>query len=239
MNNVNKIALVTGGGTGIGLAITQAMTASGMQVVITGRRNSVLENAAESAHGEHPVRFRAADLADANQAQELVDWIETEVGPLDVVVNNAGVNVVDRSLDVLSVEDWDTIMRVNANGPFYLTRAVLPAMRRRGHGLFINISSMAGLRGYAISGAAYSASKHALNALTQVLTEEEAKHGIRATIICPGPVNTPILDQRPVPLSEEERQRILQPEDVAAAVMLVVSLPSRAHIPELHITPSG
>ena len=88
-----------------------------------------------------------------------------------------------------------------------------------------------------MAGAAYSASKHAVNALTQVISEEEREHGIRATAICPGAVNTPILDDRPVPVSAEQRKRILQPEDVAAAVLFVASLPERAHIPELHIVP--
>jgi NAD(P)-dependent dehydrogenase (short-subunit alcohol dehydrogenase family) len=177
-------------------------------------------------------------MADPVQVQALVAWTEETIGPISVLVNNAGVNIRERSLESLSIENWDYVMQVNAHGAFYVVHAVLPAMRSRRSGLIINISSMAGVRGSSVSGAAYSASKHALNALTQVIAEEEGKHGIRATSICPGAVNTPILDDRPAKVSDEQRTRILQPEDVAAAVMFVVALPDRAHIPELHITPA-
>ncbi len=238
MELTNATALVTGGGTGIGRGIAEALAVAGAQVVITGRRESMLRETAQALQGPLPVKYMSADIADPAQVEELAAWVEEEVGPIKIVVNNAGVNVLNRSLDVLTIKDWDYIMRVNANGPFYLVRAVLPAMRERGGGYIVNISSMAGLRGYAVSGAAYSASKHAMNALTQVINEEEASNGIRATSICPGPVNTPILDQRPVAVPEEERLQMPQPEDVAAAVMLVLTLPSRAHIPELHITPA-
>ena len=212
---------------------------NGRQVVITGRRAELLQETCASIQSAQPVRFRTADIADQKQVTNLVDWTEAEIGPIGILVNNAGVNISDRSLETLTAENWDYVMQVNANGAFYLVHAILPVMRQRGTGLIINISSMAGVRGNSISGAAYSASKHALNALTEVIIEEESKNGIRATSICPGAVNTPILDVRPVALSQQQRSQILQPEDVAAAVMFVVSLPPRASVPMLHITPAA
>jgi NADP-dependent 3-hydroxy acid dehydrogenase YdfG len=234
-----SVALVTGGGTGIGRAVATAFANSGVQVVITGRRENVLEETASSIVVGPSVRYLSADMADSTQVNSLVTWVEEEIGPIGVLVNNAGVNIQNRSLETLTVETWDYVMQVNANGPYYLVHAVLPFMRTRNSGLIINISSMAGVHGSRLSGAAYSASKHALNALTQVISDEERQNGIRATSICPGEVNTPILDDRPTEISDERRKQILQPEDVAAAVMFVASLPDRAHIPELHIVPAA
>ncbi|OUC07136.1 oxidoreductase, partial [Litorilinea aerophila] len=134
--------------------------------------------------------------------------------------------------------DWDYIMQVNATGAFNVIHAVLPQMRERRDGVIVNISSLAGVRASPLGGAAYSASKHALSALTRVIAIEEKDNGIRATNLCPGEVNTPILDDRPVPVSEEHRAQILQPEDVAAAVLFVATLPPRAHVPELYIKPT-
>ena len=238
MDIAGSVALVTGGGTGIGRSVAEALAVAGSRVVITGRREAVLRDSAASIGSPEPVTYRAVDMADARQVHDLVDWLEAEMGPLALLVNNAGVNIQKRDLASLSIENWDYVMQVNANGAFYIVHAVLPHMRARRDGLIINISSMAAVRASSVSGAAYSASKYALNALTQVLAEEEGRHGIRATCICPGAVNTPILDDRPVKVSEERRRQILQPEDVAAAVMFVVSLPRRAHVPELQIRPS-
>ena len=239
MNPEETVALVTGGGTGIGRSVAESLALAGARVVITGRREAVLRDAAASMRGPKPVAVRAAGMADPKQVHDLVAWVEQEIGPIALLVNNAGVNIQDRGLEALSTEDWDYVIQVNANGAFYAIHAVLPAMRSRRNGMIINISSMAAVRASSISGAAYSASKYALNALTQVIAEEEGRYGIRATSICPGAVNTPILDDRPVKVSAERRKQILQPEDVAAAVMFVVSLPPRAHVPELQIRPAA
>jgi NADP-dependent 3-hydroxy acid dehydrogenase YdfG len=128
-------------------------------------------------------------------------------------------------------------MAINATGPFNCIRHILPAMRQRGDGLIVNISSISGLRASSLGGIAYCASKFALSALTTAAGLEACGEGVRLTNIYPGEVDTPILDQRPQPVSEERRAKILQPEDVAAAVMMVVQLPPRAHVPELVIKP--
>lgn len=238
MSLEGKVALITGGGTGIGQAVAASLANAGMQVVITGRRSAQLEETCASIRAARPVRSFAADVADRGQVNELVSWIKAEFGPVDVLVNNAGINVAKRRVAELAPEDWDDIMQVNATGAYNTIHAILPDMRARRDGLIINVASLAGVRAGPLGGAAYSASKHAMRALTIVLAEEEKEHGIRATNLCPGEVNTPILDARPVKVSEEHKAQILQPEDVAAAVMFLVSLPPRAHVPELWIKPT-
>ena len=142
-------------------------------------------------------------------------------------------------MERIEPESWDYIMAVNATGAFNVAAEVLPHMRDRGDGVIVNVTSTAGCRASDLGGAAYSASKHAMDAFTKVLSLEEGGRGIRATVIAPGEVDTPLLDVRPVAVSEEHRARILRPEDVAAAVLFVATLPPRAHVPELIIKPIG
>ena len=130
-------------------------------------------------------------------------------------------------------------MAVNATGAFNMIQAVLPQMRAQRGGLIINVSSIAGMRASALAGAAYSAAKHALHALSKVVGQEEEANGIRATLLAPGDINTPLLDQRPVAVTEEQRARILQPNDVAAAALFVATLPAHVCVPELVLKPIG
>jgi NAD(P)-dependent dehydrogenase (short-subunit alcohol dehydrogenase family) len=153
-------------------------------------------------------------------------------------VNNAGVNTNPRSVAEVDPADWDRTVASNLTGTFNFVRAVLPGMRERRDGLIINISSIAGLRASKLAGAAYSASKHGMVSLTHSINEEEKDYGIRACVICPGEVNTPIIDLRPEPVSPERRAEMLQPEDVSAAALFVASLPPRACVPELIIKPA-
>ena len=134
--------------------------------------------------------------------------------------------------------DWDRMLQINATGAFNCIHAALPRMRERRAGLIINISSVAGKRASLLSGVAYNASKFAATALGTSVGLEEGNNGIRVTNIYPGEVNTPILDERPQPVSEEHRARILQPEDIALAAVMIARLPPRAHIPELVIKPT-
>jgi NAD(P)-dependent dehydrogenase (short-subunit alcohol dehydrogenase family) len=234
-----KTALVIGGATGIGLGSAIALAEEGCRVAIAGRREDKLREAAVSFRGTPPLLYRAADVGDLKSVESLVAWATEELGPLDIMVNSAGVNVLRRTLAELSPEDWELMMRINASGAFYCLRAVLPQMRERGDGLIINISSIAGKRSSLLGGIGYTAAKFAMTATGITAAREEAQYGIRITNIYPGEVDTPILEQRPKPVSAEHRARILKPEDVAAAVVMVACLPPRAHVPELVIKPTS
>ncbi len=241
MNNAEplrgRVALVTGGGTGIGRAVVLALAAEGATVYAIGRREEVLRETAETARAGVVIP-RRCDVTDRSELAGLVDEIATRSGRIDIVVNNAGTNTAKRRVAELSPEEWDRLLAVNATGVFNVIHAVLPIMRRQGQGLIVTISSIAGLRPSTLAGAAYSAAKHAATAFTRVVGLEEAAHGIRCCVISPGEVDTPILDQRPEPVTAEHRARILQPEDVAAAVLFVAKLPPRASVPELVIKPT-
>jgi len=234
-----KVALVTGGGSGVGAAVAQQLAQAGAQVVVVGRRAEQLQAVCAAITSGAQVRPIVADVVDRAQVTELVKQIVSEFGQLDMLINNAGVNTPERRLEQLSDENWDYLMTVNATGAFNMIQAVLPQMRAQGAGLIINISSISGLRASTLAGAAYSASKHALNALSKVVGQEEEQHGIRSTIISPGDINTPLLDKRPVPVSAEQRTKILQPDDIAAAVLFVAMLPAHVSVPELVIKPIG
>jgi NADP-dependent 3-hydroxy acid dehydrogenase YdfG len=235
MTLTNKVALITGGGTGMGAAIAQALVTAGAQVVIIGRRAEPLQAVANQVAG---VRWYAADITQRADIIQLMAWVHETVGTVDMLINNAGANIQQRKLSELSLEDWDALLAVNTTGAFNLIHSVLPDMRAKGDGLIINISSIAGIRPSALAGAAYNASKQALVALNASINLEEAANGIRATLLAPGEVNTPLLDKRPVPVPQETRLRILQPEDIAAAVLFVAQLPARACVTQLIISPT-
>lgn len=234
-----KTALVTGGGTGAGQAIAAQLAAEGAQVVIMGRREEKLRETCQAIQAKRPVRYFVGDVASRDDVSRIVDWVSQAFGQIDILVNNAAVNIVQRRLHQLTPENWDYLLHVNSTGAFNMVHAVLPAMRERRDGLIINISSISGMRPSVLAGAAYSASKAALGALSKLINLEEAQHGIRSTLIYPGEINTPILDARPVPVSAEQKAAMLQPEDVAAAVVFVACLPARANVPDLVIKPTN
>ena len=134
-------------------------------------------------------------------------------------------------------EAWDKIMAINASGVYDAMRCVLPGMRKRRDGLIVNICSIAGKRAWTLAGIGYCASKFAVSAMTTAVALEEGRNGIRVTSVCPGEVETPILNDRPVKPTAEHRAKMLQPEDVADAVLMIACLPPRAHVAEMVIKP--
>ncbi len=234
-----KVVVITGASGGIGEGTAYAMAAEGANVALLARRPEPLERVAAKARKLGvEVLAQAGDVSDRASVAEFVDQIEHELGVPDVLVNNAGINTVLRGVSDITMEDWDQVVDVNLTGPFNLVRAVLPAMKRNGGGLIINIVSLAGKTASTLAGAAYSASKFGLAGLTESINDEERKHGIRATAIFPGEVDTPILAGRPDPPSPDQVALALQAEDVAAAVVFVSKLPPRACVPEMLIRPS-
>lgn len=238
MRLAGKTAVVTGGATGIGLGCAIALAREGCRVAIAGRRVDALEAAVAQYDGEPRFIAHPVDVADRESVARLFRFAESKLGRIDILVNSAGVNTKKRTMADLDPADWDRVMTINATGVYNCMREALPKMAERGDGLVVNISSISGLRASMLGGTAYSASKFAASALTTAAALEYGKRGVRVTNIAPGEVDTPILEHRPSPVSEEHRARILQPEDVGAAVVMIAALPARAHIPELVIKPT-
>ncbi len=238
MRLAGKTAVITGGATGIGQAIAIALAQEGCRVAIAGRREDKLRQTASVWQGQPPILAHVVDVTDRKSVAELFRWADQTLGRVDILVNNAGVNTPQRTMADLPPETWDLVMQTNATGAYNCIYAVLPRMRARKDGLIINMDSISGLRASVLGGVAYCASKFAMTALGNVVALEEGKNGIRVTSICPGEVNTPILDGRPTPPTAEHRASILQPDDVAAAVLMVACLPPRAQVHELVIKPT-
>jgi NAD(P)-dependent dehydrogenase (short-subunit alcohol dehydrogenase family) len=231
----DKTALVTGGASGIGLAIATELAQAGCRVAICDRDHQRLEQATAGA-GQR-LLARACDVTDRADVAGLFAWFDEQFGRLAILVNCAGVQVARRSMAELDPADWDRLLAVNATGAYNCIHAALPGMRQRRDGLIVNIVSTAGKRAMRLTGPAYCASKFALAGLGLSVGLEERTHGIRVTNIYPGEVNTPILANRPEPVSAERKAQMLQPEEVAACVLCVAKLPPRAMVPELIVVP--
>lgn len=233
-----KTALITGGATGIGLAIAKSFAGEGCRVAIAGRRQDKLDAAAASWSGSPPLLAHTVDVTDRASVAELFAWANQELGKIDILVNSAGINTPQRLMSDIPPETWDEVLKINSTGPFNCIQAVLPQMRAAGGGLIININSISGLRATMLGGVAYCASKFALTALGTCTSLEEGKNGIRVTAICPGEVDTPLLDARPKAITAEHRAKILTPQDIADAALMVACLPPNAHVTELVIKPT-
>jgi gluconate 5-dehydrogenase len=221
-----KHALVTGGGTGIGLAVSRAFIESGARVVITGRREEILQGACDSLG--KTCSYRVCDVSKVETPPALVAAIEKE-SPLDILVNNAGINLKKPALDVTD-EEFDRIIQTNLNGLFALTREVGRGMAQRRCGAILNITSMAALYGLTKI-PAYSASKTAVLGLTRALASELAPAGIRVNAIAPGFIFSDMTDKA-LNSDPDRKRRVMertpmgrmgQPEEVAAAAVFLCS----------------
>ena len=239
MDLENKLALVTGGGSGIGLGIAQALAAAGAQVIITGRTEEKLRRVAENdfTGAARPPIVRPCDVVDREGILALVASILEEFGPIDILANSAGVNIAQRKMSDLDPANFDRVMSVNATGLFNVMHAVLPSMRERGDGIIFNISSIAGKRALPLAGPAYCASKFAATALGTAVALEDGPNGIRVTNLYPGEVNTPLLEDRPEPVPDEKKAKMVHPEDIGKMVVAIAGLPAHVIVPELIIRP--
>ncbi|MEM7254583.1 MAG: SDR family oxidoreductase [Pseudomonadota bacterium] len=235
----NKLAWITGAGTGIGASGAEKLAAAGCRVVLSGRRADPLEETAQlirEAGGAATIEL--LDVADKDAVADVGARIIKDHGAVDILINNAGINVPKRHWPDVSQADWDAVINIDLNGAFYCTQAVLPAMRAQKDGLVINVSSWAGVRVSFLTGPAYTAAKHAMNAMTESLNMEECINGIRGCAVCPGEVSTPIMDKRPIPMSAEDRARMVQPEELGDTLLFVAQMPSSVCINELVISPT-
>jgi len=236
--NHPQTALIAGASSGVGAATARALADLGMDVALIARRADRLERLAGDVRASgRAAHALPADLARSGEADRAMGAALAALGSLDVLVYAAGINVRDRRLDALSIANWDAIIAANLSGAFYCVHAALPAMRARGRGLIVFISSVAASRPSALSGAAYSASKAGLNALATCINLEESDHGIRACTIEPGDIDTDLLDQRPRRPTPEQRTTMLRPEDIASLVAQVVRQPPNVLVQNLTVRP--
>jgi NADP-dependent 3-hydroxy acid dehydrogenase YdfG len=234
-----KVAVVTGGGSGVGKAVAGLFLKAGAKVVVAGRDAAKLDATVKELGGGPNLFAVPTDVTDSAACQKLVDAATQKFGRVDVLVNNAGMNLKARAIRDLTPDAWDTMIRTNLDGAFYCTKAALPQMLSRKDGVVVNVVSIAGLRANPLGGAAYVAAKHGMGALGYVLANEERESGLRVSNVYPGEIDTPILEHRPKPVSDEQRAVILKAEDVAEAVLFVAALPPHVSVPELVIKPTA
>lgn len=239
MSKGRQIAWVTGGGSGIGLAGAEALAVGGWTVVISGRRLDTLSTAARqiSDNTGERVDVLPVDVGRTEDVKAAATSILEKYGQIDLLVNNAGLNVPKRSWRELETTGWDQIVGVNLNGVLYAMHAVLPAMRQRRSGSIINVASWAGRIVSQMTGPAYTATKHAVLALTHSFNMDECRNGLRACCLCPGEAATPIMKNRPVAPSEDVLAKMLQPKDVGRTIAFVANMPPHVCVNEILISP--
>lgn len=229
----NLAAIVTGGSRGIGFAISRALLSRGAHVLITGTNDASLADASRelaATASSGVVICQRADVRTYADVERMVEVATLRFGGIDLLVNNAGVGVFE-PVSSMSTDDWHRVMETNVTGAFYCSRAVLPHLRARGGGWIINISSLSGANPFA-GGAAYCASKAALNAFSESLMQEVRHDGIRVAYVMPGSVNTRFSGREP---GDDWR---LAPEDVAQVVVGLIAHPARSLPSRVEIRPS-
>lgn len=234
-----RVALITGGGSGVGLATARLFLQQGAKVAIAGRNAEKLAAAAKELAGGPNLLAHPADLTDPKQAEDLVRVTTQKFGRIDILVNNAGMNIKQRTIKELTPKTWREMVAANLDGAFHCILSTLPQMRERKDGVIICVNSVSGKRSGPLGGASYNAAKFGLAALGICVAAEEKDNNIRVCNIFPGEIDTPILEHRPTPVTDEHRARILKSEDVAAAILFVAALPPRVSVPELIIKPTS
>jgi len=234
-----KVAIVTGGGSGIGKETARMMAAEGAKVVVAGRRQPGLDDAVAEIKrtGGQAVPY-LVDMEDGDAAAALGKWTLAKLGRVDILVNNAGHSSKARSIRWIGAEDWHSVFKVNVEGVYRLTQSVIEDMIKRGDGTVITVSSMAALTPGLLGGVAYSPAKAASLNLMREINAELRNRGIRACTIIPAEVDTPILKRRPLPPDEKARSTMMRPEDVAAAIMLCATMPARTLVEQIVMMPT-
>jgi NAD(P)-dependent dehydrogenase (short-subunit alcohol dehydrogenase family) len=228
-----QVAVITGAGRGIGAAIASSLAALGARSVLCGRTRASLENVSAVIHdagGQSAVM--ECDVTDLRSVESVAKRVESTFGRLDILVNNAGVGTFGSPLHQLAPDAWEQMMNTNLRGVYYCIRSFAPLMIHSGGGHIVNISSLAGKNALP-NGAAYSASKWGLNGLTYSVAEELRAHNIRVSVICPGSVHTEFS-----PHAGKNAEKMLQPEDVAHAVAMIVTQAPQSFASEILLRPT-
>ncbi len=234
-----KVTVITGAGGGLGRATAQLLAAAGSRTALIGRRPDALEETAAAIRdaGGDATPF-PLDLADPAAIRTAFSDIRQQLGPVDILINNAGSAPSIKNMQWMPDEQWDTTIGVNLTAVYVAVKCVLPDMLARGEGTIVTVSSLAAVRPNLLGGAPYGAAKAAVQNFMGYLRATYRNDGLRATTILPGEINTPIMDTRARPPSASERARMLDPEDVARVILLVCALPPRTLVEDVAISPT-
>ena len=239
MSLKGQVCIITGGGSGIGRDAALKMAHEGATVVIVGRTESKLEKVkSEGSSASGTIVSYILDVADYEAVQKMVADVVEKYGRIDVLVNNAGHSSHNRRITNATPEEVRSVVDSNLIGTFFCSQAVVPTMLEAKSGTIINISSLAAITPGPLAGYAYGAAKAGIINFTEFLNNDLMNTGIRASVIIPGEVATPILDNRPSPPDAEARTKMVDVAETSAAILLIASLPQRTNIPELTIRPT-
>ncbi len=234
-----QVCIITGGGSGIGRGAAVTMAKEGATVVIIGRTESKLDavKVEVAAAGGTAVSY-TLDVADYDAVEQMAADALNKFGRIDVLVNNAGHSSTHRHILDTPPSEMRSVIDSNLMGTFFCTKAVVPTMLEAKSGTIINVSSLAGVNPGPFSGFAYGAAKAAVINFTEFLNVDLRNTGIRASVVVPGEVATPILDDRPIPPNAAARQIMVDVDETSAVILLIATLPQRSNIPEIIIRPT-
>jgi NADP-dependent 3-hydroxy acid dehydrogenase YdfG len=234
-----KVVWVTGGGSGIGEAAALALAKEGASLVLTGRRREPLEGVAARIRDlGTTAHIQPGDLMQPAEVRRIGAFIASEIGRLDILLNNAGMNIANRHWDKLTPENASLMINGNLAAAAQCVTVALPIMRAQQDGVIVHTASIAGRFFARFPGPLYTAAKHGLVAMSHTINMQECKSGIRSCVFLPGEVATAILDKRPNPVSAEEKARMVQPEDCADLILYVCGLPKRLVMNEVMLSPT-
>jgi len=234
----DQVALIVGGSSGIGRAAARLFAHEGARVVVAARREDRLHSLREELAKENlNIGVQCANACSATQMKQLAQSTLERFGKIDILLYAAGTNTPTRAMERLDPGVWNSMIETNLSGAFYITHAVLPFMRAARCGYLIYLSSIAAIVPD-LSGAAYQASKRGIFGLSHAIRLEEQQNGIRSSVICPGLVNTELVEKRPVKVDPEALAKALLPEDVAELIVFLARTPPRMVVPEIHLLPS-
>ena len=239
MNLVEKVSIITGGGSGIGRATAIALAQQGSKVCIVGRTSSKLTDVLnEIKLNKGEAIAITADIADYQAIEKAVEKVNNTWGRIDILVNNAGANIKNRGVLETRPEEMQNLVDINLVGTMFFTKAVLPTMVSQNSGTIINVSSNSAIWPSLMGGAAYSAAKAGVNNFTEFLNDELQHTFVRACSISPGEVVTPILDNRRVKPNKAGMDKKCMPDDIAETILLVAGQPSRTMVTNIVVTPT-
>lgn len=235
----NKVCLITGGGSGIGRATANKMAKEGARIIVVGRTQTKIDETVSGIKkdGGYASGY-ATDVSDQALVGDLVSSVIQEHSKIDLLLNNAGHSSKHRRLTTTTATEIQSVIDSNLIGTIYCSQAVVPHMISAEEGTIINVASIAGLSPSNLGGMIYSAVKAAVINFTGFLNDDLKNTGIRASVVIPGEVDTPILDNRPIPPDENARAKMVTAEDTAEAISMIARLPLRTNIPELQIRPT-